>query len=455
MLEPKPLEGQQASRETRGVLSVALKIEPGEGRPLAWLVAFSFFAGIVQVSFYAASSALFLSTYSSETIPWVYIASAFVATAAGAIYYRVERRWDSFRLLTGTLLFILLSIAGLRMGLASTNLPWPAFGLLTWFPVISGLMSVIQWTLAGSVFDVRQGKRLFGLVGGGELLASVVGGLMTPFLVEAIGTPNLLWIATGGVVACFLTMSATTRFSNQEHGLTLGRGTSSDDKRRIRFRDLIRSSYIIAIFAVYFMSSTTYQLVDFAFYDQAKDRFADADELARFFGVFFGLSQAVTLLLITVVTGRLMGLMGVHVGKVRRYSLAATLLVTIGYAFWGTVPRGVFLPCRHYQADGSGLRPSYYRSHFPCVVPSTSPGSQDCCPGFTREHRRSHCGWMCGGSPDRTVAVWRLPRVALEYQCTRRDRYLALRELPAQRAVSESTFGSSGESSVGRRVDDL
>ena len=40
MLEPKPLEGQQASRETRGVLSVALKIEPGEGRPLAWLVAF-------------------------------------------------------------------------------------------------------------------------------------------------------------------------------------------------------------------------------------------------------------------------------------------------------------------------------------------------------------------------------------------------------------------------------
>jgi AAA family ATP:ADP antiporter len=136
-------------------------------------------------------------------------------------------------------------------------------------------------------------------------------------------------------------MSVTVRFSNQEQGLTLGRGTSSDDKRRTRFRDLIRSPYIIAIFAVYFMSSTTYQLVDFAFYDQAKDRFADADELARFFGLFFGLSQAVTLLLITVVTGRLMGMMGVHVGKVRRFSLAATLLVTIGYAFWGTVP-GVF-----------------------------------------------------------------------------------------------------------------
>jgi len=273
------------------VLSVALKVEPGEGKPLAWLVAFSFFAGIVQVSFYAARSALFLSTYGSETIPWVYIASAFVATAAGAIYNRVERRWEPIRLLTGTLLFILLSIAGLRMVLASTDLPWPAFGLLTWLPVISGLMSVIQWTLAGSVFDVRQGKRLFGLVGGGELLASVVGGAMTPFLVAAIGTPNLLWISTGGVVGCFATMLVTTRFSKQEQVLTNGQGRSSDDKRRIRFRDLVRSPYIIAIFAVYFMSSTTYQIVDFAFYDQAKDRFADADELARFFGVFFGLSR--------------------------------------------------------------------------------------------------------------------------------------------------------------------
>ena len=348
MIEQKPLESMETSRRIdtgRGALAAALKVDPGEGKPLAWLVVFSFFAGIVLVSFYAASSALFLSTYGSETIPWVYIASAFVATGAGAVYYRVERRWAPYRLFSGTLLFIFLSIAGLRMGLMMTDRPWPAFGLLTWFPVISGLMTVVQWTLAGSVFDVRQGKRLFGLVGGGQLLASMAGGAMTLILVAKLGTPNLLWIAGGGIIGCFATMSVMTRYSTHEHGLGQKPRTEGDGEgtRRVRFRELVRSPYILAIFVVYFMSSTTYQLIDFAFYNQAKLRYTDADELARFFGVFFGLTQAVTLVLVTLVTGRLMGLMGIHVGKVRRVSLAVTLLVTIGYYFWGAGTSAFFL----------------------------------------------------------------------------------------------------------------
>jgi ATP:ADP antiporter, AAA family len=226
----------------RGALASALKVEPGEGTPLAWLVAFSFFAGIVQVSFYAASSALFLSTYGTETIPWVYIASAFVSTIAGAIYYRVERLLSPYRLLSGTLLFIFLSIVGLRMGLMTTDRPWPAFGLLTWFPVVSGLMSVVMWTLAGSIFDVRQGKRLFGLVGGGELLASVLGGAMTPILVAQLGTPNLLWISGGGIVGCLVTLSVTTGFARQEQTLRVRRLAGAEaEQPRVRFRDLLRS----------------------------------------------------------------------------------------------------------------------------------------------------------------------------------------------------------------------
>ena len=246
------VEIPQRKANRQGILAAALKVEPGEGKPLGWLFAFSFFVGIVLVSLYTASSALFLSTYGSETIPWVYILSAFVATATGAVYYRVERRWSSSRLFSGTLLLIFLSIVGFRLGLQMTDHPWPTFGLLTWFPVVSGLMSVIQWTLAGSVFDVRQGKRLFGLVGAGELLASVVGGVMTPFLVSKLGTPNLLWIAGGGVAGCFVTMSVVTRYAAPEFGerQKLRDGEGNEGRSRIRFRDLLRSPYVLAIFAV-------------------------------------------------------------------------------------------------------------------------------------------------------------------------------------------------------------
>ncbi len=50
-----------------------------------------------------------------------------------------------------------------------------------------------------------------------------------------------------------------------------------------------------------------------------------------------------TLVLVTLVTGRLMGVMGIHVGKVRRIALAATLLASIGYYFWGAGVSGFFL----------------------------------------------------------------------------------------------------------------
>ena len=91
--------------------AAALKVEPGEGVALGWLVGFSFFQGIVLASFYVASSALFLSTYGSEAIPWVYIASTFVASGTGALYYRVERCWTPSRLLWLTLFFVFLPIA--------------------------------------------------------------------------------------------------------------------------------------------------------------------------------------------------------------------------------------------------------------------------------------------------------------------------------------------------------
>lgn len=336
---------ETASSVQRNPVLAAMKIEPGEGTPLAWLVAFSFFAGLVLVSFYAASSALFLSTYGSETIPWVYIASAFVSTIAGAAYYRVERRWTPYHLFSGTLLFLFLSIAGFRLALNTTDQSWPAFGLLTWFPVVGGLMTVVQWTLAGSVFDVRQGKRLFGLVGGGELLAAVAGGAMTPLFVARFGTPDLLWLAIAGIAGCFVTMTVADRYSTTEQSLGRSRRLveGSDDPSRVRFRDLLKSPYILAIFTVFFVGSVTVQLVDFAFYNQAKIRYTDADELARFFGVFFGLSQAVTLLLVTFLTGRLMGVMGIHVGKVRRFCLAIVLLVTVVYYFVGTAPVVFFL----------------------------------------------------------------------------------------------------------------
>ena len=65
----------------------------------------------------------------------------------------------------------------IALGLDLTQAAWPAFLLLGFQAVSKALLSVELWGIAGQVFNVRQGKRLFGLIGSGELLATVVGDL--------------------------------------------------------------------------------------------------------------------------------------------------------------------------------------------------------------------------------------------------------------------------------------
>jgi ATP/ADP translocase len=165
-------------------LTRALKIEPGEGWPLSLLMAHSFFMGIAIVTFFAASSALFLTEFGSETLPYVYIASAIISTLTGMVYTWFEK-WVSIRkLLIGTLFFLLLSVSAFRLGLQYTDAHWPAFGMMAWFTVLNALLSVEFWGLAGRLLDVRQAKRLFGLAGSGEMISSVIGGLLTPLFLR-------------------------------------------------------------------------------------------------------------------------------------------------------------------------------------------------------------------------------------------------------------------------------
>ena len=64
------------------------------------------------------------------------------------------------------------------------------------------------WSFANSLFDTRQAKRLFGLVGAGASLGAILGGLLARVLVRPVGGPvNLLLVlaalilAAAGIVA--------------------------------------------------------------------------------------------------------------------------------------------------------------------------------------------------------------------------------------------------------------
>ena len=115
------------------------------------------------------------------------------------------------RLLPVTLVFLVLSVVGWYLGLWLTKAAWLIFGLMLWLRILVVLTNLAFWGLATRLFNVRQGKRLFSLIGSGDMAASILGGFATPLLVAALGTPNLLLGSTLSLLACLGLLIVTLR----------------------------------------------------------------------------------------------------------------------------------------------------------------------------------------------------------------------------------------------------
>ena len=79
----------------------------------------------------------------------------------------------------------------MRASLAIAPSKWLALLLPIWTQTLINLAVLAFWTLASDIFDVRQGKRLFGLLNAGSWLSYVVAGPFAGSLAKLLGTENL------------------------------------------------------------------------------------------------------------------------------------------------------------------------------------------------------------------------------------------------------------------------
>ena len=193
-----------------------LNVRPKEKRVVALTLLLSFFTGSAISFVYSSSRALFLTCFGTYDLAYVFIGGAFAVLGVGAVYAKFEERVPFNKLLIGTILFLIASFVGFRLWLLFGEAKWPSLMLAIWFEAFSVLISLCFWGLCNHLFNVRQAKRLFGLIGAGEYVAIILAGFATPVLVRFTGTPNLLFVAcTGLTFAAGLTIYITRLFSSQ------------------------------------------------------------------------------------------------------------------------------------------------------------------------------------------------------------------------------------------------
>jgi hypothetical protein len=333
-----------------------LDLQTGEGRSVALMLGHSFAMGAATVFFETAASALFLARFGSGALPYVYVAAALINTATGVVYARVQDRVPFARLMTGTLWFLLVTVAALRVGLGMSGAAWLVFLLLVWYRALSILTDLEYWAVAARLYDVRQAKRLFGVIGSGEVVARIAGSFAVPLIVRAFGVTSLVLLSAIALVACLVLVSLVLRLVPSEEAPASTRGPGL--VQRPGLVGLLRDRYLRVIIVLAFFGVLAKYLVDYAFLAQMRTRYADAGHLATFFALFSGFSQVASLLTRLLVSGPLLTRFGVRTGLAMLPSahVACTaLIVASGFfpssadvVFWLVIAnQGIYKTLKH------------------------------------------------------------------------------------------------------------
>lgn len=311
-------------------------LEPGEARVFWFLFVEYFFLGVTSVFTQASSFALFLTEFGSQGLPASYVATAVGASLAAFLYLKIS---DRFSLAT-TLIINLSSLAVLslllRAGLAQADARWVVFALPVWFQIVANLTNLALWTLAGRLLNVRQGKRLFGLIGTGNWIAIAAGGFVVSPIVAALGTPNLLLLA-GVSLLVALGFQLVLLRENRARLVTTAPLHTPADTARESSRHLWQSRYILLILAVVVISWIGFFFIDNTFYAAASSQISDLDQLAGFIGSLIAATGIIGLLTTTFLTGPVITRFGVGISLLVLPVIltAATGLLVLGGTLLG------------------------------------------------------------------------------------------------------------------------
>ena len=176
-------------------------IRPGEWRlilPLA--LAYT----LVMASLYVLKpvrNALFLDGIGIAQLPYVLLLVALVGGGTAALFSRFTARIGLSRLVPAVFAVLILCLVAFRL-LLPQGLAWSYYLFYVWVNIYGLMATSLLWLLAGTLFNARQARRLFGVIGAAGIVGAILGGGVTTGLVEVVGTENLLLLCAGMLVLC-------------------------------------------------------------------------------------------------------------------------------------------------------------------------------------------------------------------------------------------------------------
>jgi ATP/ADP translocase len=169
----------------------AIGIRLGESRTMALVAALFACLEAGRGFGEVGADTLVVSRFGAASLPYLFVGLGTIGLVTSLAYGAALGRFERIRLLSGLLVGAAAILLAERLLMATGH---PATVPLAWLTVytVGAIGVTIAWTIAGSVFDARQAKRLFPLCTGAAIAGSFVGTLASGSVARTFGTETLI-----------------------------------------------------------------------------------------------------------------------------------------------------------------------------------------------------------------------------------------------------------------------
>lgn len=212
------------------------------------------------------ANALTLSRFSTDALPWLYMAAAAIASVLAIWGGRGKRRSQPGQLALFGMVIAVALAAGVWL-----SLPFMALAAYLFSEAFATQVALSFWGAMGESFDAREARRAFSWINGVGMTGAIVGGFSAQLLARTAGALALL--VAGGV---FLALGAVVwRFHRVDVEPT-NRGADGA-KAAANWKEIARSPYAQLMAVLVLGLSLLQQLTDYVFRQRASAMLVESD----------------------------------------------------------------------------------------------------------------------------------------------------------------------------------
>ena len=191
--------------ETSGILKL-LNVRDSESKLVVDLSVHYFAQSVGIAIFFTVCSSQFLNYYEIESLPYLFIGAGFAQLITARIYTYFERSRNLNKMMPRVVgLLIILAFGAFVSGYVFEFSYHYIIGYLLFY-VIYLLNSLEFWGVSAISFDVRQSKRLFGVISMGDIPAKLLGYMVVPLFVAIFPINYLYLLAIIAFLASYLSL---------------------------------------------------------------------------------------------------------------------------------------------------------------------------------------------------------------------------------------------------------